>query len=66
MMSLILSPNIPDPDDFYAALLTAHAGLDPAQTAALNAALVLILANHVGDRATLDAALALARGSLPA
>jgi Protein of unknown function (DUF2783) len=59
-MTLITTPNIADPDGFYAALLAAHKGLTPAQSHALNARLVLILANHVGDRAVLDEALALA------
>lgn len=60
-MSLITSPNIPDTDGFYAALLATHRGLSEAQSAALNARLILILANHVGDRAVLEQALALAR-----
>ncbi len=59
---LVTTPNIADPDGFYAALLEAHRGLDAAGSAALNARLVLILANHIGDRAVLDEALALARG----
>lgn len=62
-MSLVTEPNIADQDDFYAALLEAHRGLSEDESAALNARLVLILANHVGDRAALDAALALARRS---
>jgi hypothetical protein len=59
-MGLTTTPNIADPDGFYAELLAAHAGLGPAQSAALNARLVLILANHVGDRTALSGALALA------
>jgi hypothetical protein len=50
-----------DADGFYAKLLASHRGLTEAQSHALNARLVLILANHVGDAAALDAALALAR-----
>lgn len=60
-MSLIVAPNIPDADDFYAALLATHRGLSEARSQALNARLVLILANHIGDPAVLDAALALAK-----
>lgn len=60
-MMLRTDPNIPDPDGFYDALLAAHAGLDDAASAALDARLVLILANHVGDPVVLRAALALAR-----
>ncbi|WP_197917086.1 DUF2783 domain-containing protein [Thiosulfatihalobacter marinus] len=54
---LILTPNIDTPDDFYADLLAAHEGLDKAQSDALNARLVLVLANHIGDRAVLSQAL---------
>jgi len=54
-------PNMADADGFYAKLLASHRGLTEAQSHALNARLVLILANQVGDAATLDAALALAR-----
>ncbi|KNG92336.1 DUF2783 domain-containing protein [Pseudaestuariivita atlantica] len=57
-------PNLAVPDDFYAALLRAHEGLDADETHALNARLILILANHIGDLATLEEALALARGKV--
>lgn len=60
-MPLITTPNIDDADGFYAALLAAHKGLTEAQSHAMNARLVLILANHLGDRVVLDQALALAR-----
>lgn len=60
-MSLRTEPNISDPDGFYAALLAAHRGLTEAQRLALDAELILILANHIGDREVLDQALALAR-----
>lgn len=60
-MPLITTPNIADADGFYAALLAAHKGLTEAQSHAMNARLVLILANHLGDRVVLDQALALAR-----
>lgn len=60
-MTLITTPNIPDPDGFYAALLATHKGLTPEESHALNARLILILANHIGDRQALDQALALAR-----
>ncbi len=48
-------------DDFYAALMAVHAGLSPAESARLNARLVLLLANRVGDPADLKALLAAAR-----
>ena len=59
-MALINTPNLADHDGFYADLLAAHKGLTEAQSAALNARLILILANHVGDRDVLAEALALA------
>lgn len=48
----------PHGDDFYELLMKAHEGLDFDQSAALNARLVLILANEVGDFKTLKAAIA--------
>lgn len=39
----------PRSDDFYAALMQAHDGLELAESQALNARLVLLLANEVGD-----------------
>lgn len=60
-MALILDPNLPDPDGFYTELLAAHDGLSKEDSHALNARLILILANHIGDRATLTEALAAAR-----
>ncbi|MBS0319698.1 MAG: DUF2783 domain-containing protein [Proteobacteria bacterium] len=63
MSALITSPHLAAPDAFYAALIDAHRGLDAAGSAALNASLVLLLANHVGDAAVLDEALAAARSA---
>ena len=60
-MPLNTQPNIPDPDGFYDELLAAHNGLDDSASTALNARLVLILANHIGDRAVLRDALKAAR-----
>jgi anthranilate phosphoribosyltransferase len=65
-MPLITEPNIGRPDDFYQALIDAHAGLTEAQSAALNARLILLLANQVGDFETLRAAIAAAREALDA
>lgn len=61
MAELILTPNIERPDDFYAALIAAHEGLSKEESDALNARLILILANHVGDGAVLAQALTAAR-----
>ena len=63
-MSLNTEPNIDRPDDFYQVLIEAHAGLTDAQSAALNARLILLLANQVGDFETLRAAVAAARAAL--
>lgn len=62
-MGLIVEPNLADADGVYAGLLAAHQGLSDAQTAALNARLVLILMNHIGDAEVLAAALDLARSA---
>jgi hypothetical protein len=56
MTSPILDDNFgPEGDGVYAALMAAHEGLTEAQSHALNARLVLILANEIGDRARLEA-----------
>ncbi|TNJ41108.1 DUF2783 domain-containing protein [Phaeobacter sp. B1627] len=60
---LILTPNLDRPDDVYAELLAAHDGLTKAQSDALNARLILILANHIGDQATFIQALTKAKGA---
>ena len=60
-MALTTKPNIADADGFYTKLLATHRGLSEAQSHALNARLVLILSNHIGDADVLEAALALAR-----
>lgn len=48
-MDLNLDANINDPDGFYHELLSGHEGLSKAESDALNARLILILANHIGD-----------------
>ena len=58
---LVTTANIAGHDDFYADLLAAHEGLSDEDSQALNARLVLILANHIGDRNVLKQALAAAR-----
>jgi len=57
MPDLNLSPNIDGADDFYAELLATHEGLTNEDSEALNARLILVLANHIGDRAILSNAL---------
>ena len=60
MPKLVTTPNIDRPDDFYAALLALHEGRSKEESDAVNARLILLLANHVGDmdvlREALDAA----------
>ena len=58
---LRLDPHLENPDDFYAALMDAHRGLSPAQSGRVNAKLILLLANQIGDADILRAALAKAR-----
>ena len=62
-MPLITVPHLDAPDDFYEALIDAHRGLTAAQSHALNARLVLLLANHVGSLAVLREALDAARSA---
>ncbi len=50
-----------DPDAAFRLLAQAHRDLDERESAALNARLVLILANHIGDEQVLREAVALAR-----
>ena len=65
MSTLIDTPNIDDRDGFYQDLLAAHDGLDESQSQALNARLVLILANHIGAKQVLCEALELAKDTAP-
>ncbi len=57
MSMLNTKANIIEPDEFYAELIGAHEGLSKAESDALNARLVLLLANHIGDRQVLREAL---------
>lgn len=61
MQGLDTAPNFPAPDDFYEELIGMHRGLTDAQSALVNAKLILLLANHIGDPAILRAALEAAR-----
>ncbi len=61
---LVLESNLPDPDAFYEKLLDLHHDLSEAQSAQLNARLVLVLANHIGCTETLDEAFVLVRRHL--
>ncbi|WP_368184505.1 DUF2783 domain-containing protein [Aestuariibius sp. HNIBRBA575] len=62
-MDLKLTPNLADPDAFYDELVAAHQGLEKSESDALNARLILVLCNHIGDRSVLSQALNAARQS---
>lgn len=62
-MKLITDPNLDAPDDFYEALIEAHRDLSVDASQALNARLILLLANHIGSQQVLVEALAAARAS---
>ena len=56
--------NLQDADGFYEQLLDAHEGLTPEQSELLNARLILLLANHIGDLAVLREAIDAARAGV--
>ena len=62
-MQLITTQNLGAPDDFYEALIDTHRDLSAEQSQALNARLVLLLANHIGDFDVLKQALRAAHGT---
>lgn len=61
MATLNLEPNIAAGDDFYEALIDAHRDLSAEQSQLVNAKLILLLANHIGDAQVLTQALQRAR-----
>ncbi len=61
MTSLKDTLNIAAPDEFYAELIALHRGLTEEQSRLVNARLILLLANHVGDPAVLRQAMRTAR-----
>ena len=60
-MALSTQSNFPNPDAAYRSIVEAHRGLSDEQSADFDAALVLILANHIGDIDVLCEAIALAK-----
>ncbi len=60
-MSLNLKPNIENPDEFYEMLTDAQRDMSDEQANDMNARLVLILANQIGNPNELRQAVALAR-----
>ena len=61
MYALNTDLNLAAPDDFYEELLAMHRDLTEAQSALVNAKLILLLANHIGDAGVLRDAMAAAR-----
>jgi len=60
MNKLVTTPNFDNPDEFYARLLELHEGQSKETSDAINARLILLLANHIGDREILTEAFAAA------
>jgi hypothetical protein len=63
-MALSTNSNFAKPDDAFRMIVEAHRGLSDAQSADLDAALVLVLANHIGDIGVLREAIELAKRGL--
>jgi hypothetical protein len=63
-MTLSTQSNFSDPDAAYRTVVEAHRGLSDEDSGLLNTALVLILANHIGDPNVLGDAIALAKRRL--
>jgi len=63
-MALSTSSNFAKPDDAFRMIVESHRGLSDAQSADLDAALVLVLANHIGDLELLREAIELAKRRL--
>lgn len=62
MSELITQLNVTCPDDIYQQLIELHAGLTEEQSMRVNARLILLLLNHIGDERVARAAIAAARG----
>lgn len=60
MANLITEPNLPVPDDFYQALTDLHRDLTTEQSRDVNARLILLLSNHIGDQEVLSQAMTIA------
>lgn len=64
MSKLITEPNLARPDDFYQVLTDLHRDLTDEQSADVNARLILLLSNHIGDHDVLDEAMKIAKEHL--
>ncbi|WP_135078304.1 DUF2783 domain-containing protein [Terasakiella sp. SH-1] len=65
-MALNTKPNIARPDDFYQELIDLHRDLSEEQSREVNAKLILLLSNHIGDMDVLSEAMQAARKSAEA
>jgi len=65
-VTLNLEANIASPDDFYHEMIELHRDLTDEQSATVNAKLILLLANHIGDMEVLRTAMAAAREDVAA
>ncbi len=65
IQKLRTEPQILDPDDFYASLIDLHEGLSSEESNELNCKLILLMANHIGDREVLFEALDVVRNYRP-
>ncbi|MEZ5920032.1 MAG: DUF2783 domain-containing protein [Parvularculaceae bacterium] len=61
--NLILDANSPAPDEIYEAIIAMHEGLSEEESATVNARMILILSNHIGDAGIIREASKLARGA---
>ena len=59
-MNLITTPNIADADGMYQRLIELHQGRSEEDSMRVNARLILLLINHIGDREAVDEAMRLA------
>ena len=66
MTALNIEANLALPDDFYEALISTHRDLDAAQSERVNARLILLFANHIGDLDVLREAMRRAREGIDA
>jgi hypothetical protein len=64
-MPLDTTPRLDDPDALFAALVEAHQGLDAPTSRQLDAAIVLLLANHIGETQIVFEAIRKARALMP-
>jgi hypothetical protein len=63
-MALSTASNFAKPDDAFRMVVEAHRGLSDETSAVFDAALVLVLANHIGDIEVLRDAIAVAKRAL--